>query len=258
MTARTVRLDARGLNTLFAVADVLHIDGVPYIPARHSENDSTFHLVLARKDDDVYFARDPRPHGTAYVPPRPGTTPQEVMGAHYAVKTADGMYWQYAHCSPDEQIDFAADARTFALEQYSLHIKKAQVKVEEATRAELRGARVQKVKALIKFAEAVGQDCYDTVVGATLGYYHRNEHHDHRRELALASNDKIAAAWKLAGLTDKAVKDEHDDISSTAAAVKSALSSTHTIEWRHERVARLAAEAKAKEAADESESATQD
>ena len=254
MTTRIVRLDA-GTSRTFTKSDVVLKDGQAYFAARLAESDGPFRLLLAGGGEaHGYSPSHPEPQTSIYVPLHDSVTAETIMGANYSYD--DGTHWLLAACSPDEQVDFAADARTFALEQYNLAIQSAQLKVSEATHARLKGERVAKVKALLKFAEAVGDDVFQTVLGAVLGHYHKNEHHDHRRELALASNDKISAAWKIAGLTDKAVKDEHDEISSTAAAVRTALSRTHTPEWPHEREARLAEEAK-KKAGAEAETSTQ-
>ena len=125
------------------------------------------------------------------------------------------------------------------------------MKVDEATNATVKGIAVAKASALVKFAEAAGAHAYATVVGQTLGYYHRNPHSDHKRELAIAAISATLAAWAEAGKTNKAVKDDLSAANADASAVKTALEATHTIEWRAARVKRLAAEKAAAEAAAE-------
>lgn len=175
------------------------------------------------------------------------------MGAHYAWEHEGA--WMFAHCSPDEQVDFAADARTFALEQFTLDIEEAFTKALESTNAVVRNQLIAEIKALVKFKRAVGSHVYDTVIGETLGHYHRDEHHDHRRELAIAGMNAVVAKWAEAGKTDLGVKEELRDIVSEVNAIRVALQTTHTIETRAARKARLEAEKKAAEAEAASETA---
>ena len=177
---------------------------------------------------------------------------EDVQGAVYVEWKDDA--WLFAHCSPQQQIDFAASARTFAIEQFSLPIAKAGTKVDEATNAVIKSVAVTKKKALTAFAEAVGAHVHKTIVEATLGAYHRDPHQDHRRDLTVAAIDAVLAAWDEAGKTDKAVRDDRQAVGMPASDVRASLTTTHTIEWRHARVARLEAEKKAKEA--EAETAT--
>ena len=204
-----------------------------YLAVKQGE---VFHAMPARKVSNGWEIW-PSSWGYVYGPVDPATAYEDVEGATYAYD--DGTYWHFAHCSPDEQIDFAADARTFALDQFSIEIDEAHVKVAEASNAPVKAAAVTKVKALIAFTKAVGADVHKRVVGATLGHYHREPHHDHRRELAIAGIDAVLEQWQEAGKTDKATRLDRAAITDTAAAVRTALTSSHTIEWRAAREKRL-------------------
>ena len=242
-TDKSVILDTGGLgHSEQATFGRLHTswEVLRYVAVRQG---GTFHAMPCRADGDEWQIY-PQSWGYVYSPVRPSTTFEDVEGATYAYW--DGKYFRFAHCSPDEQIDFAADARTFALDQFSIEIDEAHIKIAEATNAPVKAQAVTKAKALIAFTKAVGADVHKRVVGATLGHYHRLPHHDHRRELAIAGIDAVLEAWREAGITDKAIRLDRQNIVSTAAEVRAALTSEHDIEWRADRVKRLNDEAAAR------------
>ena len=238
----------------FAAADSISHDGKLWVPILSG---GAFHLRPLRTahSGPGYDLVSPKAHGYLYRPVDPSMTFADVEGATYAHDT--GTHWQFAHCSPDEQVDFAALARTYAVQQFFPAITRVQAKIAMATNATARAALVGKLGALLDFATAVGEAVYETVIGETLGHWHRNPHHDHRRDLAVAAIASVLAEWKKAGLTDQAAAARRLNVTTDAAKVTTALTETHTIEWRHARAARLAAEAKAKEAAAETPSETQ-
>ena len=246
MATRTFRLDDYENRDIRESDTVLH-KGNRYIPVRTSEQDGTFRLFTVTRHAFSEFYRYPGEDtlGTVYVPPHPSQTAEDIMGAHYVWE--EGGFWYWAHCSPDEQVDFAADARTFSLEQFALDIAKNGIKVAEATNTVVRARVLAEQKALIKFAEAVGNHVRKTVLGETLGYYHRNEHHDHRRELTLEAIAAVTSEWAEAAKTNVAVKAEARAVASKVNGIKNALATVPIIETRAARVARLEAEKKAKE-----------
>ena len=89
---------------------------------------SVFHAMPARNNDGQWEMW-PASWGYVYGPVDPSTEFGDVEGATYAYDT--GTHWKFAACSPQEQIDFAADVRTFAIDQFAVAIAKAQVKVAE-------------------------------------------------------------------------------------------------------------------------------
>ena len=219
----------------------------------------SFHAVKCRNDTSFHDQKKGWRiveiyHGDIYSPPHPSMTYEDVEGASYAYD--DGTYWLFAHCSPGEQIDFAVSARTFAINQFQASIDKAQVKVDQATNAPAKALAVAKVKALVDFSVAVGGVVHDTVVGATLGHYHRDPHHDHRRDLTVDAIASVLADWKKKALTDTAVAAARKNVTTDAASVSTTLNETNPIEWRHVRAARLEAEKKKKEAAAETPTET--
>ena len=257
LTDRVIRVSLTfGPDDLYAYSpgDFLMIGGIAHVALKVGDRFTLCPLSHSEDDhDDKYQIYDDR-LGFAYRPIDPSMTADDIEGATYPHDT--GTHWLFAHCSPGEQIDFAAEARTYATQQFAMAIAKAQVKADEATNATLKARAVAKVSALVDFAEAVGASAYATVVGATLGHYHRDPHHDHKRDLAV---DAIAAAladWKKRALTDTAIATARSHVTTDAAAVSTALTETHTIEWRHERAAREEAAKKAREAAAEAETET--
>ena len=159
--------------------------------------------------------------GYVYGPIHPDMAYEDVEGATYAHDT--GTNWQFAHCSPHEQIDFAAAAEQFCFAAFQPHIDRALQLNSERSMAQAR--------ALLDFAEQAGRDVFNKVRMATLGEYHRDPHKDHRRDLAHLSIVKIWTAWleNTARLTDR------NAISSIVGNVGARLNTDYAIEWRHER-----------------------
>ena len=222
-------------------------NGLVWAVVRDAKDHGEFHLRQAQIKSYGLRMVTSEPHGVLYRPIHASMTAEDIEGAVYPHD--DGTHWLFARCSPAEQVDFAADARTFAIDQFTAALARAQVKVDEATNAPVKAVAVAKAKALIAFAEAVGRSAYTTVVSATLGHYHRDPHHDHRRDLAIAAIDAVLADWATKGATDKAIRQDRTHVAGTASVMRSVLASTHAIEWRHERAARLKAEAEAAESA---------
>lgn len=229
----------------FGADSLLSARSQKWLIVREARDHGMFHLRLANEvDPGAWEPRVDDAHGFVYRPVDSRMTAEDIEGATYALDT--GTAWLFAHCSPHEQVDLAAEARSFAVEQFGLAIARAQVKVHMATNATVKAAAVAKVSALADFAEAVGASVHATVTGAELGHYHRNPHNDHKRDLAVEAIAAVLADWKEKALTVTAIGEKRGRVTADAAAVSTALAKTHTIEWRHERAARLEAEAKAK------------
>ena len=221
---------------------VLTVSGKRYIIIMTSAQIITVPVTIS--DDRAYpIPADLPGIGIGYRHIHPSTKIEDVEGARHAWD--DGTHWHFAHCSPDEQVDLAAEVRTFTSEQLSLAVASVQVKAIEATNAVLRGRQIAEVKALIEFAEAASAQAYKTVIGETLGHFHRNPHTDHLREQALEAYTVVLADWAEKGKVDRAILAKHAAVRTHVTAVQSVLSTTHTIERRTTRVARLAAEAEA-------------
>lgn len=202
------------------------------MPQKHFKTGEIFFIVSARKA-----------HGILYRPPHPSMTKDDIEGATYAYD--DGTHWWFAHCSPGEQIDFAAEARTFALNQFKLKIHMAQIKLIEAENDAAKTQAKNKLTGMLEFAELVGNDVYTTITQETLGYFHRDPHKDHKRDLTIKSIKTILDKWKKDGLTNTNIATKRSLILSDIGLIKSRLESTHSIEWRHVREQRLEAAKKA-------------
>ena len=226
------------------------------------ESGGVFHVRLVSStvsDTEVkppYVMAALKAHGVIYRPIHPSMTVEDIEGATYAHD--DGTHWHFAHCSPHEQIDLAAHVQTFAEAQFATLIQRALLKAHEATNAPVKAAAVAKAAALVLFAAAVGAAAHKAIVGATLGHWHRDPHHDHSRDQTRAAIDTVLAEWAETGKTDKAVRLERAAVLASAGIVKALLEADHAIEWRAARVARLAAEKKAKEAADAADASNGD
>lgn len=178
-----------------------------------------------------------------YVPPHPSMTRDDIEGVTYAWD--DGDHWYFAHCSPEEHRQFAADAEAFARGQFDDPIQEINAKI--GYNAQNNGARnsaFAEVTALIKFARLVGRRVHEVVVGATLGHYHRNPHADHKRALTVAAIDRILGTWRQNSAADPNIRADHSRVADEVAEVRKRLVSTDTIETRaerHQRFIRLSA-----------------
>ena len=172
-------------------------------------------------------------YGIVYGPIHPGMTIEDIEGATYAHD--NGTSWQFAHCSPQEQIDFAADAELYTRQQLGLDIAEANAALSVATETAARSAAKAKVDALVEFAKAAGRRAHALVVGQTLGYYHREPHNDHLRDIAYACINAQQLDWIARASRDQ----DSIRIQAAVRAIKLRLESTHDIEWRAAREKRL-------------------
>ena len=235
-------------DVFLPVDDVLKEDGKRYAVV---EIGGRFHAWLVNyhwpNDDGVRHFAITMKGGAFYRPVHKSNTLADVVDARYAWDK-DGA-WMFAHCSPDEQIDFAAEARTFTSAQFQLAIADAQVKMVEATNPQAQAVALKKAKALIAFAKSAGEAAAVAVIAEhSLGHFHRDPHHDHKRDLARAAVAKVLAEWKKEGLTAAAVRAQRDAVLADAGKVTATLSSTHTIKTRPEMAALAAAKKKEAEA----------
>lgn len=258
---RKVRLDRQWRDhsnegTRFRASDVIQHDGHTFLVVRSEGESGQFFLMAASGGSLQAFGPDAGdPHGIAYRPIHSSVTAEDVQGASYAWD--DGTAWHFAHCSPAEQVDFAADVRTFIFGQFAEAVARATLKGVMATNSVVRERAADNLRALVDFATAVAKRGYAVVVGETLGHYHRNPHADHKRDVTVAAVAHVLADWKERALTDTAVRADRQRIVTAAGAVVAALGTAHTIVTRPERAAAeaAAAKAKAKEAEAEGEGA---
>lgn len=205
-----------------------------------------FHLRLAVPSQihrPNYWFRDESKggHGILYGPIHPSMTPDDIEGATYAHR--HGTQWLFAHCSPDEQVDFAARAEAFAFAQFAEAIQLSLAVGALATTNGARNTSAAKTRALVAFARKVGRKIHDQVVGEVLGHYHRNRHIDHKRDLTVAVIRRELQVLRQNQEADADSRAGLGRVENAANSIISRLTSTHTIEWRHERQERLQREA---------------
>ena len=179
--------------------------------------------------------------GEVYAPVHPDMTIEDVEGARYPHD--DGTQWLFAHCSPKEQIDFAADVENYARAEMQDAINRAMLALQIAPAGATRTAARDKVDSLGEFSRAVAQNAHQQVTAATLGYWHRNPHEDHRRDIAVAAIETVLALWDTLGEVDsdagRAISASRTRVLPDARGALTRLKQEHAIEWRHVRQKRL-------------------
>ena len=219
----------------FEAEDLVSHDGRKWLVVRAGD---TFHLRLAKTTHPKgYVPSAGKAHGSAYRPIHPSMTAEDIEGATFAHD--DGSAWLFAHCSPGEQIDFAAEAEAYAVAQFAESIQRS-LSVGALSNTNIgRSTSHAKTDALIRFARMVGRRVHKAVVGATLGHFHRDPHRDHKRDLTVAAIRHELGVLQQNQAADDAARAKLGRVQEAATAVVALLASPHTIEWRHERVARI-------------------
>lgn len=213
----------------------------------------TFHLSPV----DLHVYNDPSKgyvihelsdyHGELYRPIHSTVTFEDVEGATFAWD--DGTHFHFAHCSKREQAELSEQVRTFAEAQFFNAIHGAQIKAIEATGVAKQTA-IEKTKALVKFANAVGFLARETILAQTLGHWHREDLEPFSYVTYEAIN-AVLKDWKQKGLSDSQIVRDRAAVSAAAVQVKADLGTRRTFEFRGVRAARLEAEKKKKAAATE-------
>ena len=237
VTTRIHRSDTSDKFGRSATFAPIELDGYPY---RHValHIGGVFHAALC----NLYTNPGVKPEkwnlfdqtsGFIYAPVHHSMTLEDVEGATYAYD--DGTHWHFAHCSPQEQIDLAADAEAYTRAQFGIDIDKAIIALSVATGVAARTTAKVRVDALVEFAAAAGRRAHALVLAQTLGHYHRNPHNDHLREIAWECINAQQLDWIARASRD----DDSVRVQAAVNAVKTRLASTHTIEWRAAREKRL-------------------
>lgn len=172
------------------------------------------------------------PNDIGYRPIHPSTTLADVEGATYAWD--DGSAWHFSHASPGEQLDYAAEVEAFAFSAFVESVLAAELEPQQNADLSIKTAARYKAKDIKKFARAVGRFAHAYVVNAHLGAFHRDRTQDHRRSITVRSIDAVLADWAETGKTDNAVKLAHTRAQAAATTVRTRLTSTHSIKFRHE------------------------
>lgn len=239
VTARRYPLGEHNPNTArFAEADTVASGKRRYFAVRSSGDHGRFHLRHADVGPPgrIILAAG-RAHGVIYRPIHPKMTADQIEGASYAYD--DGEFWRFAHCSPAEQHEFAADAELYAVAQFGEAIQHSTAKGALAEANAVRNTSHAKTTDLIAFARRVGRRVHRVVVEAELGAWHREVHRDHRRELTVAAIRRESGVLRQNAEADPASRAMLARVGDAAAAIVSRLTEAPAIEWRHERIARF-------------------
>lgn len=187
--------------------------------------------------------------GILHAPVHQSMAYDDINGATYAWD--DGTHWHFAHCSPKEQIDLAAEIRTFTVNQFLLAISRAQNKAIGATNDVTRATRIQIADDIQGFADDAGDEAYVHVVGSKLGQFHRDPQHDHKRIIAKLAINNVLAKMKLKALDNAEIAKARRNVVGIAQDIVSVLSTTHTMPtFQQARAKEAAAKAAAKKAAE--------
>lgn len=243
-TARKIRLSVLEHEhdhggTQFAADDVVEHDGFAFLATRNEGEVGRFFLHRARRGIGNFYTEESNGSGIVYRPPDPTMTADDIMGSRYAEDT--GTHWKFHHCSPEEHIDFAAEARTFTEAQFAIRVSAlcaAAVRASEVNE----GPTGRRAGALALFAEKAGEKAYADVLDQPLGHFHKNPHDDHKRVLAVDACELLLTEWKKLATVENATdrdKGNYDDVKADVAAVVEKLTTTHAIQTFHE--SRLAA-----------------
>ena len=222
-------------GTLLGAGDVLAHDGRKWIVIKEG---GTFHLRLADGNDAdgyVFFVQDS--YGEVHRPIHKSCKYEDIEGAPYAWD--DGTAWHFAHCSPGEQLDLAAEAEAFAVQQFAEAIQAATAEAALADINQARNTNHARAKALINFARVVGRRVHEVVVGETLGHFHRNPHQDHKRDLTVAAIRRQVGVLKQNSAADIGSRHMHGRVSEAGKAIVARLTESPTIETRAARVQRF-------------------
>ncbi|MCY4448840.1 MAG: hypothetical protein OXE02_08370 [Chloroflexi bacterium] len=244
---RIARLDSpqEGHYDRLPAGSVIEDGGLLYLVRRSEAGTGQFSLLRAQcyEDDDGEPYHRPYlsdSHGVIYQPIHPTTRPEDVQGATYAHD--DGEFWHFAHCSPHEQRDYAAEAEAFTVAQFAPAIMASNAKGARSDSNAVRNTAYAVSDALLRFSKLCGREAYKEVVSATLGHYHRNPHEDHKRDIALRAIARMQFNWGSA--TERA--SDVTRVTTATTEIVTRLRASPAIEWRAERKARLEREAAAK------------
>ena len=201
---RKVHFDYHDAAKFPASSTIMH-NGVRCLPARHGHDHGPLHLIATWEETledgtKVYRPNSDSAVGTVYQPFEVGTEDVDIMGATYVEDL--GTHFRAAHCSPRAQADFAREAQQFTYNELQDVINRELSKVAAATDDATRAAARDSANALINLAQQAGADTHYRVISATLGYFHREPHQDHKRDLAVVSIRTVEADWAEKGQTN--------------------------------------------------------
>ena len=227
---------------LFRDEDTILVGAKRFFVFRADGDKGRFSLREARSTTDSEGNKGWYPigyEGTIYRPPHPSMTAEDIQGATYSHD--DGTHFHFAHCSPQEQIDFAYEVKLYTYQLFQHLINRNILKLSGGPQdVSNRYAAKEELRALTDFANEAADRAHWQVVNADLGHFHRDPHNDHKRDLATASITHVMTQWKATASRDLDVIRARPEVEE----VELLLGGIFNIEHRAVRQARLDAIAK--------------
>lgn len=251
---RILQLNRPGGASLLGITAGIKVGQTYYVAYKRS---GLFHVVEAslyqHQDHGGEWFLLPQTSVEAdfYQPIAPGTTLADVDGATHAYD--DGTYWHFAHSTPGEHHDLEALVEALLIAHFQPRVNRAVQAVAIAGDTTTRTLANNYLDALNGLLESVLDHAEKTVRALTLGEHRRESpEKDNNRAVAVASVRAALAATRTAAADNPVLRYQVPALEAACTAVVTELTATPTIETRTQRAARLAAEAKAKAAAEAS------
>lgn len=184
---------------------------------------------------------------THFYPVDPRMRAEDVRRATVAYPNEENTGWLFAHCDNDAMVDYEKELAAAVVGEFAGAIDGAQIKVNEATNAPVKAQAVANHAALVAFRDASVESVVTWARTRHIGWQEQNPHEAHVHTPALQAIESVALSWQ----TDRSA--DYSKVSSPVASIIKGLAKPHTYETRWDKEARLAAEAKAREAEAETE-----
>ena len=232
--AATSNEDLDYTNNTFALSAMIEDHGHYFFAVREGETHGDFHINQGSyqpKNEHRLAGHRPSnsyPIGYIYQPIHQSMKVVDIEGATYAYDNNGA--WQFAHCSPKQQLDLAKQIKQFTYNLFVPDIQRAQYAANRATESTQAAANL-KVRSLMDFADQCASSAFDTVRLATLGAFHRDKDTDHFRQVALKAVNKLWQAWLKNGSRIQ----DRTAIETIFGKVRNTLTASYIIDWRHDR-----------------------
>ena len=163
-----------------------------FFVCRFHRNHGPFVLVQNRSSYRTLPAEVRDRHLFVYSPLHSSVTAEGVEGAVYA-ENVDGA-WAFAHCTPQEHLDYAALVSGFVIDLFSPELHRLQSKLAFQPDA----IKLKRVETNALFASECGKAAYSAVSTSLLGSYHLNGRPVGLKNIAKNAVAKVLGEWKEA------------------------------------------------------------
>lgn len=253
-TARTYSIEHHGdgrpglVRTHFTTDDAIQHNNRWYLVLKSGGRfhiRDAYHFPATDDEPEYIQIAAQRAPGIVYRPLHSSVTVHDVEGATHAIDT--GTHWVFSHCSKSEHREFAERVVSFAQTLFNREILKHMGDAAFAGSARSRLEKETRARSTIQLAADVTADIRKTVLAEIVGRYHQQPEHDWYRRLTELSLTRVYKHWNRQSESAALVS----QVKTTYRNVLTAVTHNSTaIEYRYERVARLAAEKKEKEPSD--------